>query len=474
MLSTHAAQPNVLLIIGEDTGIHLGCYGDPDAQTPHLDRLAAEGLRATKAFTHCPVCAPSRSGLVTGCYPYSIGSHQMRSTVLDPPPLFTRSLKEAGYRVSWPGKTDFNFELRDAEVSDRVDWQHQGFPSEGPWFCYTNLGQTHESCMWPEATEDWHRGYHQAREALAPQRRVDPAQVQVPPFLPDTPVVRQDLARHHDNVRVLDDQVGAILAQLDASGQADHTIVIFAVDHGAGIPRGKRWCYDLGIHMPLIIRAPGRIAAGTVHQELVAWVDLAPQILAWCGLPMMANAQGQPFMDQLPARAYCFGGRDRMDEQFDHIRFARSTDYLYIRNMRPDLPWSQRNHYLEKMPAMAAWRQAHAAGSLNATQAAWFAPHKPAEEFYDCRNDPWQLHNLAEDGQWQAEIEAHRQALDQHLATVGDLGAIPEATLIERGLVADRRPEYRARIAPLPKPFANFGGPWDMDGTPRRPEALTE
>lgn len=458
-------KPNILLLVGEDTGRHLGCYGDPDACTPNLDRLAADGLRATRAFTHCPVCAPSRSGLVTGRLPYAIGSHHMRSTLRRPPPLFTRVLKDAGWHVRWPGKTDFNFELDPHEVTDTRDWQAEGFPA-GPWFCYANINNTHESCMWPpDAWEDWHRPYHLERESMPGSRRCDPARLSLPPFLPDTAAVRADLARHHDNVRCLDDHVGRILAQLEAAGQADSTIVIFLADHGAGIPRGKRWCYDLGLHMPLLVRWPGRIAPGTVHEGLVAWVDIGAQILAWCGLAQQPGCHGAPVLSGA-SRPFCFGGRDRMDEQFDRVRSARSGRCLYIRNYRPDLPWAQRNHYLERMPSMRDWRRLHAAGRLDALQSAWFAPRKPAEEFYDCELDPWQVRNLAGDPSVADELARHRTALDDHLAAVGDLGATPESELIAAGVVVDRMAEYRSRIAPLPPPCDNLGGPWDVDGGP--------
>ncbi|MBN8524406.1 MAG: sulfatase [Planctomycetes bacterium] len=457
-------RPNILLIVGEDTGLHLGCYGDPDARTPALDAFAAQGLRATHAFTHCPVCAPSRSGLVTGLYPYSFGSHHMRSRMLDPPPMFTRALKDAGWRVSWPSKTDFNFEMRGREISDTRDWMAEGLPCEGPWFCYTNLGVTHESSMWPIAQDDWSRHLHRLRDQLPPSDRHDPAGVHVPPYLPETPEVRADLARHHDNFTILDRQFADILAQLEASGQADNTIVIFLADHGAGIPRGKRWCYDLGTHLPLLVRWPGRIAPGTVHQGMVGWVDIAPQILAWCGIETPPGMQGTPFLDS--TREYCFGGRDRMDCQFDRIRFARSRRWRYIRNFRPDLPWAQRNAYMERMPSMAVWRRLHAEGSLTPVQAAWFARTKPAEELYDCEADPWQLRNLADDPACTAELQHHRAALDAHLESVGDLGSVHEDDLIARGVIADQREEYRSRIAPLPAPCDNLGGPWDYDGSP--------
>ena len=158
--------PNILLLVGEDTGLHLGCYGDTDARTPVLDRLASEGLRATRAFTHCPVCAPSRSGFVTGRYPYSFGTHLMRSHLHDPPPMFTRALKGAGWRVSWPSKTDFNFTMGHREFSDTSDWEQEGLPKQDPWLCYTNLHLTHESAMWPPEHDDHHLGQLRLRETL--------------------------------------------------------------------------------------------------------------------------------------------------------------------------------------------------------------------------------------------------------------------------------------------------------------------
>ncbi len=465
-------RPNVLLIVGEDTGLHLGCYGDPDARTPTLDQMARDGLLVTKAFTHTPVCAPSRSGLVTGCYPYSIGTHQMRSTLVDPPPMFTRALKDAGYHVSWPSKTDFNFDMQDRDISDRVDWLKEGLPADhAPWFAYTNLFITHESCMWPQTEHA-----ECEREALPAHDRRNPAAVRVPPFLPDAPEVRADLVRHHENTTVMDYQMAAILRQLDATGQADNTIVIFLVDHGAGIPRGKRWCYDLGVRMPLIVRWPKGIAKGTVHPGLVGWVDIAPQILAWCGVDRPDGLQGRAFIGAqatTPERDYCFGGRDRMDEQFEHIRYARSQRFLYLRNSHPHLPWAQRNTYMETMPSMQVWRRLHAEGKLDPVQAQWFARTKPAEELYDTEADPWNVRNLAANPHYAIILERHRAALTVHLTDVGDLGAVSEWDLIKQGLVVDRLSiEYRSRVAPLPEPFDNLGGPWGVDGRPWTPADL--
>ena len=457
-----ADRPNILLLVGEDTGCDLGCYGQADAITPVLDGLAAAGMRCTRAYTHSPVCAPSRSGLVTGRYPYAFGAHHMRSTVLAPPPLATRALRAAGWHVRWPGKTDFNFAPAPEDFTDTADWLADGFPPE-PFFAFANVFATHESRLWPEDAD----AAAERERRLAPWQRRDPAAVSVPPWLPDHPVVRGDLARHHENVTCLDQAVGEHLARLDAAGVAERTIVIFLVDHGSGIPRCKRWCYEGGERMPLIVRWPGVIAPGTVLPELVAWVDLMPTVLAWCGVPRPPGLHGQVIWgpDAPPPRRFVFGGRDRMDEQYDRIRYARSARFTYLRNDRPDLPWAQRHHYHERVPAMRVWRELHAAGVLDPVAAAWFARRKPAEELYDRAADPHELRNLAGDPAYAGVLAEHRAALAGHLAEVGDLGQVPERELIARGVVADRLDgEFRRFIAPLPPGVDDLGGPWDVDG----------
>lgn len=460
-----ATRPNIVLIVGEDTGPHLGCFGDGEATTPNLDRLASEGAIFPRCFTHAPVCAPSRSGLVTGRYPISFGSHHMRSTVLDPPRLFTQDLRDAGYHVSWPTKLDFNFEPPADWRDDDANWFEQDLPGQ-PFFAFVNLGVTHESQI--RADDERYRA-NTAR--LTPEEFHDPASVAVPPYFPDTPEVRRDLARHHDNVTALDHQVGDILAHLEAQGVADNTVVIFTSDHGRGMPRHKRWCYDGGIREPLIIRWPGTIDPGTRREDLIAFVDLAPTILAIAGAPIAEGYQGQVVLGPQAAgpRTYAFAHRDRMDESYDRIRVARSARYKYIRNERPDLPWCQRIRYMEEMPTMQVWRRKHAAGELGAVQAAWFAELKPGEELYDLDQDPHEIHNLAADPAHQAILREHRRACDEWRNEVGDLGLLTERELIERGIVANRLDgEYLDRIARLPDDLQPAGGPWDCLGRPWR------
>lgn len=448
--------------MGEDVGLHLGCYGNAYARTPNLDRLASEGARYTHALSTCPVCAPARSTIVTGRYPWSLGTHHMRSNLVKPPRLFTHHLRDAGYFVNWHTKTDFNFKpiyppepdpFCDAS-QDWVDDLAAGRLNDRPTFLYYNSIVTHESTMWDRSHGGWDA--RTGREALLPslpaEHRHDPAAAPVPPYMPDTPAVRQCIARYFDALSMQDAHMGRVLQALDRSGRAAETIVIYMSDHGRGLPREKRWCYEGGLHLPMIIRWPGRINAGSVCDDLVSWVDIAPSILHLAGVPIPSGFQGQAALGPAapPARRVAFAGRDRMDEAFDHVRVARDERYHYIRNGFPSLPYAQRVMYMERIPAMQDLRRLHAEGKLSPDAARWMSPTKPAEELYEWQVDPHMLHNLVGEAQHEPALRRLRAALDEHLASVGDLGAAPEGDLVERGVVTDLLTEYRPRTQALP------------------------
>lgn len=440
-------RPNIMLLQGEDVGRHLGCYGDPTAHTPHLDALASQGARYTQAFTHSPVCAPSRGGMVTGRYPYSLGNHHMRSTLAKPPRTFVQELKDAGYHVNWNTKLDFNFHPPEGWRHEASDWHTSPAPRQ-PFFLYENFGVTHESRMFPEVP-DWH-GPPPPETRHAHRHR--PEDTRPPPWLLDCPELRRQLVRYHDAFSVLDAQVGRRLAWLEEQGLADNTIVIFLSDHGRGLPREKRWCYDAGIHLPLLVRWPGHIAPGTVCDDLVGWVDIAPTLLSLAGVDIPGDYQGQVFLGAGTAspRDCCFAGRDRMDEVFDRVRVARNHRWHYIRNYAPNLPWAQCQTYMEQQEIMSVMRARWAEGGLSGDALAFFQEQKPEEELYDAASDPDCLRNLAGDPSHAHVLETMRGRLDAHLREVNDLGAITEEELVARGVLIDRLPEYRQRVQPLP------------------------
>lgn len=452
-----AARPNIILIVGEDIGRIAGCYGADYVRTPNLDGLAARGCRYDEAYSTYPVCAPARSTLVTGQFPMKIGTHHMRSTLLAPPRLFTHELRDAGYHVSWPTKLDFNFEPPAGWCDDTDPWLDRlrvGAMPERPWFAFVNVQITHESSMWPDPGEypEWDHLEHWDPARRRPPRITDPADAPVPPYLPDTPVVRRDIARHADNIAELDRQVGEILEALDASGAADDTMVIFLSDHGRGLPREKRWPYSAGLHMPLLISWPGEIEPGSVSDRLVSWVDIAPTLLSVAGAPIPPDYDGVAFLGPAagPPRTYVYGGRDRMDEAFDRVRIVRDRRFHYVRNYYPQIPYCQRNLYMENMPTMQELRRLNAAGQLSGDAAIFMRATKPVEELYDVTADPHCVRDLAGDPAYAAERERLAAELDRFLAEIHDLGQYDERLLVARGWVADRIEEFRARLGPLP------------------------
>ena len=465
---------NLMILQAEDTGRSQGCYGNPVANTPAIDQLASEGVRYTHAFSTAPVSAPSRSAMVTGQAAWTTGAHHMRSTIQQPPPVFTESLRQAGYYVNWAHKTDFNFDPPDTFADEQSDWiaeLAQGKFTGKPWCLYMNFFDTHESGMWTE------RHLHEILPRLPPGTRCDPATVDVPPYLADTPEVRADLASHIDCLTLQDREIARALAALDASGERDHTLVIYLSDHGRGQIREKRWCYDAGIHMPLILRWPGTLPENHVDDQIVSWLDIAPTLLAAAGVPIPAPYQGRVFAGPdvtTPPRTCALAGRDRMDEAYDRIRVLRTRDFLYIRNFHPEIPYAQRIRYMERQRTTRIMRERWASDQLTPAQALWFATEKPTEELYHCPSDPHNVHNLANDPAHQDTLTACRNQLLQELAKTGDLGETPEPVLVRQGLVANRIPEYQARIRPLPRRWQLPVSVPAPDGTPSAPTPLTE
>lgn len=442
---SESRPPNIVLIVGEDMGTELRCYDDGNAITPNMDRLAAQGARFTRCFTHAPVCAPSRSGLITGRYPTSIGTHHMRSTLLKPPPLFTDYLKKAGYTIAWPtktsyGKTDFNFAVPPKAFAVVTDWT-KDIPNK-PFFGFYNITTSHESQIRAPAAR-----FAKNTERLKPAERQDPAKMKLPAYYPDTPEVRRDLANYYELVTAVDYQVGVVLDALEKAGIADNTVVFLTGDHGRGLPRSKRWVYNQGTHVPLIVRWPGHIKPGTVRDDLICFLDFAPTMLALAGVDAPKEMQGQIILGpkKAPERKYLFAARDRMDETYDRIRGVRDKHYQYVRNFEPDLPYAQRIAYMELMPTMQVWRKLHAEGKLNTIQDQFFAATKPREELYDVDADPDEVHNLASDPKYKDKLVELRTALDRWMEETKDLGAVPERELIKRGLVADRLSDYEGR-----------------------------
>jgi len=431
-------RPNILWISCEDIGPHLGCYGDAQAVTPALDRLAHQGVRYTHAFTTCPVCATNRSSIITGMFPTTIGTHYMRCRARLPETIrcFPEYLRKAGYYCTNRVKTDYNFTppatAWDAS-SRRAGWQ--GRRPGQPFFAVYNFTNTHESKIWPRGNA--HRA--QTPDLTAEQRR-DPARIILPPYYPDTPETRRDWANYLENITQLDHDVADLLDQLKQDGLNESTIIFFWSDHGAGLPRAKRWLYDSGTHIPLIVvvpaawRLPNQGQPGTVNDQLVLALDFGPTVLNLAGVPIPVHMQGRPFLGQNRSspRDFIVGVRDRMDERYDIVRTVRDHRYRYIRNYMPYEPYMQYLNYAERNATMKALRKARADGSLPDAARLLMADRKPVEELYDTRHDPYEVHNLAasSDDRHQEALHRFRDVLDTWSRATHDLGLVPESLVI--------------------------------------------
>ena len=431
-------RPNLLWISTEDTSPDLGCYGDEYAVTPNLDRLASQGVRYNRVFSHSGVCAPTRSGIITGMYPTTIGTHHMRCQGVPQPYVrcFPEYLRAAGYYCTNNVKTDYQFDpplTAWDECSNKAHWRNR--PKGKPFFAIFNFTLTHESQIRNRSAQMMKR-----LASLGPEERHDPAKAQLPPYYPDTPKVRQDWAQYYDLITLMDKQVKGVLDQLDADGLAEDTIVWFWGDHGRGLPRGKRWIYDSGSRVPLLIRIPAKwrqlampdhpdaVKPGTVVDDLVAFIDFAPTMLSLAGVEVPKHLQGRAFLGRQKGqpRGYVFGARDRMDEAYDLIRTVRDKRFRYIRNYMWYVSRGQDINYMNQMPTMQEMRRLNAEGKLQGPQKQYFEPTKPVEELYDTAADPHEVNNLAGDPKYQDVLERMRQVHNEWYRESGDIGLIPE------------------------------------------------
>ena len=430
-------RPNVLWLSCEDISPHLGCFGDKHAITSNIDSLAKEGVRYTNAFTTAGVCAPCRSGIITGMYQTTIGSHHMRCSAKLPAMVkaFTTYLRQAGYYCTNNSKTDYQTkDIRNAwdESSGKAHWRKR--EGDQPFFAVFNFTGCHESGIAGTSK------YESVTKDLKPSQRQDPNKLDLPPYYPDTPIVREDWKRNYELITAMDAWAGDLIAELKADGLYDDTIIFFWSDHGVGLPRAKRWLYDSGTHIPLVIRTPKKLRAerqgkeGSIDDQLISSIDFGPTVMNLAGLKVPDYMQGRPFLgDSLPKpRKYVFAARDRMDERYDIIRSVRDKRYRYIRNYEPLKTYYQYMNTPEKGATMKEIRRVHAEGKLPAAAKLFMAEHKPVEELYDLKNDPHEIDNLAGKTKYRKILERMRQVHLEWVKQTKDLGLIPEPQINER------------------------------------------
>jgi arylsulfatase A-like enzyme len=419
-------SPNILWIVSEDNSAYFtGCYGNSFATTPNIDKLASQGFLYTHAYCTNAVCAPSRNTIITGVYASSNGHENMRSTYPKSADVHTypEYLRQAGYYCTNNAKTDYNTsgiipsEIWD-ESSNKAHYRNR--PKGEPFFAVFNLGTSHESSIHKQTPTE--------------NLRHDPAKVTLPPYHPDTPEMRHDWAQYYDKIEDMDAQVGALLKELDQSGEADNTIVMYYGDNGGVLARSKRFVYETGTKVPFIVRIPEKYKylfpakkPGQKVDRLINFVDLAPTLLSIAGVPIPDYMQGDAFLGKQKTKnpEYTFMSRQRMDERYDLVRAVRDKEYRYIRNYMPFRITMQHVNYLFKAPSAQSWENAFNEGKTNALQSLPFRT-KPVEELYDSENDPWEIKNLAGDPAYTAVLERMRKAETDWMRKIRDVGLVPE------------------------------------------------
>lgn len=447
-----ADRPNILWLSAEDINAHFGCYDDPNAITPNLDQLAKEGVRYTNAYTAAGVCAPCRSTIITGMYQTSIGTMHMRSSAVLPDTIkpFPTYLRKAGYYCTNNSKTDYQFkapkETWDAS-SGKAHWKNSK-EKNAPFFAVFNFTGCHESGIAGESK------YKTVTKNLSPGERQDPSKLKtLPPYYPDTHRVREDWKRNYELITAMDAWVGDHIDALKEAGEYENTIIIYWSDHGVGLPRAKRWLYDSGTRIPLIVRIPekfrssGQGKPGTIDDQLISSLDFGNTALNLAGLPAPPVTQGRAFLGEnlSPPHKYIYGARDRMDERYDIIRSVRDKRYRYIRNYEPLKPYFQYMNTPEKGVTMQELRRVAATGKMPPAMKLFMADRKPVEEFYDLKSDPHEINNLANDPKHKEQLEKFRKVHKSWIKETRDLGLIPEPEMVLREKKAGSRYDILAK-----------------------------
>lgn len=386
----NADRPNVLWITGEDMSANwLGCYGNQKIQTPNFDKLARDGFLYTHCHAHVPVCAPARSGWITGIHPVSIGTINMRSQYPTPQSLvwYPDALRSNGYFTTNHTKTDYNTSTRKDESAG-----FGGGENQGSCGYYTDTWDFYRDDCWKDPKRKLDQPFFQVANAAGchesylynddnTNKNVDPATMKLAAYHPDIAAIRMDYARYTAGMMGADKALGKILTRLEKDGIADDTIVIYSSDHGGTIGRSKRFLYDSGTHASLIIRIPEKFKhlwpaekPGARIDHLVSFLDMPKTWLAITGSAIPKEMQGQVFLGekQDPPRKVVFMARDRMDEAPDMQRALRDKRYLYIRNYEPFRPNGQFLEYLWQAPSMAAWEAYRKADKTDAITGAFF------------------------------------------------------------------------------------------------------
>lgn len=423
-------HPNILWVYLEDTNPWMSCYGDAVVKTPNIDRLAEEGVMFERAYMPSGVCSPTRSALITGMYQTSIGAHEHYSSfriwrgnemeVWDPNHLGVRTLPEifkaAGYYTFNEGKNHFNFVFSNEDLYDHKG--ENGFKGAKDGSEWTGRGEDQPFFGQIQLTGGKYNN---------PAKVVDPDEVSVPPYYPDVPVYREEIAHHYNTILEMDRILGEIVAKLKEDGLYENTVVFFFSDHGMRLPRHKQFLYEGGIKVPLVVAGPG-IPVNQVRKDLVSGIDISTTTLALAGIKIPDHMHGMNMFAEDFHRDYVVAARDRCDYTIDRIRAVVTGRYKYIRNFMTDRPYMQ-PQYRDGWESIELLKQMYKDGELNEVQSRFPSDFRPAEELYDLQEDPHETNNLAHSYKREhaMELAKHRDILYRWIIETDDKGRFPES-----------------------------------------------
>ncbi|RXP62752.1 sulfatase [Lutibacter sp. HS1-25] len=427
-------KPNILWITCEDISPYLGCYGFDQAQTPNLDKLAEAGIRFTNAYSNAPVCGVARTTLLTGMYAPTTGTLNFRTNTKLPEniPAYPKILREAGYYCTNNYKKDYNSSYEtDLSLWDESSKKaHYNTRKPGqPFFAVFNIMETHESQLAVDKIEAY-----VANGDIPKKPRVNPLDIVLPPYHPDVPEVREDWARFHDLITLMDKKVGDLLQELKDKNLEDNTIVFFYSDHGGMLSRSKRYLYNVGTQVPFIVYVPEKwkhlvlYKPGSTEEGFVSFVDFPKTLLSIANCPIPEKMQGQVFLgkDKETKPKYIHFYRDRMSERYDFCRAVTDGEYNFIRNFVPHIPRGNSTRYgYTVQQNWVANEESFKSGKSNAIQSQFYQPKKTVELF-NTKKDPWHVQNIADEKENVEKLKELSEELDRWMIEVRDIGLIPE------------------------------------------------
>ncbi len=429
-----SAPPNFLLIIADDcTYRDLGVYGG-QAKTPHLDRLAAEGMKFNRCFQAAPMCSPTRHALYTGLYPVRTGAYPNHTFAHDWVKSVAHHLAPAGYSAHLSGKTHIAPDSVFPFARTRLAGDPNPNPDPAAFAAVLRASAASKKpWLFIAASNEPHTPWNKGDPSAYP-----PDRLKLPPMFVDTPETRDAFSRYLAEITYFDSQVGQLLAELDRSGQRDQTVVVVLSEQGNSFPFAKWTCYDVGLASGCLVRWPGRIAPGSVSDALVEYVDIVPTFLDAAALPRPEPMDGRSFLSVLTGasrthKSHVFGlmttrGINHGSPWFG-IRSVRDERYRYILNLTPEAEF--KNAAMTD-PYYKSWEAKAATGDPVATRVVQAYRRRPAEELYDCESDPWNRTNLAADPRHAARLADLRTRLAAWMKSQGDEGQVTEMKALER------------------------------------------